>query len=83
MTSPKERFARQDPRHSQTLKRLLLLPSSSHLSLEINADVLPGGKRHHLAILGSALGYVVILAAIKNSPKFRAYLTGLRLLITH
>jgi hypothetical protein len=57
----------------------LLYPFRSHLFFEIGANVLPGGERHHLTILVSALRQAVIFAPIKNSPKVGANLAGLRL----
>jgi hypothetical protein len=61
----------------------LLYPFRCHLFFEIGANVLPGGERHHLTILISALRHTVIFGPIKNSPKVGANLTGLRLLMTH
>ena len=66
-----------------SVKRYALPPFRSHLSFEIGANVLPGGERHHLTILISALRHTVIFGPIKNSPKLGAALTGLRLIITH
>jgi hypothetical protein len=43
----------------------------------------PAGERHHFTILISALRQAVIFGPIKNSPKFGANLTGLRLLMNH
>ena len=60
-----------------------IVPFGSHLRFEIGANVLPGGERHHLAILISTLRHTVIFGPIKNSPKLDANLTRLRVLMTH
>ena len=60
----------------------LLHPFHSHLRLEIGANVLPSGERHHPTIGISTLRHIVIFGWIKNGPKLGANLPGSRLLIT-